>query len=156
MTDSNGWPDASKPGYPMNPERDGEHMMEWTDEHGRVWREVWKWRADSKPAEWQQPEFTGGFYSYEPKHLTAPIYAGLRYLGPCNTPADVTDLIEAARREEREAVGARLAVALDLLARRDMTCAGCCGPSSSEDEYEGYLAEVTKEVDAAIRARGDA
>jgi hypothetical protein len=111
MTDTNpgGWPDAAKPGYPMNPERDGEHMMEWTDEHGRVWREVWKWRADSKPAEWQQPEFTGGFYGYEPKRLLAlaarvPIYAELRYLGPCHTPAEVSALIEAAYQAGAEAM----------------------------------------------------
>jgi hypothetical protein len=109
MTDPNGWPDASKPGYPMNPERDGEHMMERTDDHGRVWHEVWKWRADSKPAEWQQPEFTGGFYGYEPKRLLAlaarvPVYAELRYLGPCHTPAEVVALVEAAYRAGAEAM----------------------------------------------------
>ena len=105
MTDTNpgGWPDAARPGYPANPERDGEHMMEWTDEHGRVWREVWKWRTDSKPPLWLRPNFTGGPYGYEPKHLTAPIYASIRYLGPCHTPAEVAALVEAARREEREA-----------------------------------------------------
>jgi hypothetical protein len=127
MTDTNpgGWPDAARPGYPANPERDGEHMMEWTDEHGRVWREVWKWRTDSKPPLWLRPNFTGGPYGYEPKHLTAPtyasipylgpfpvrgdlnppapIYASIRYLGPCHTPAEVAALVDAARRDEREA-----------------------------------------------------
>jgi hypothetical protein len=116
MTDSNGWPDASKPGYPEKPERDGEHMMEWTDELGRVWHEVWKWRADSKPAVWQRPNFTGGPYCYEPKHLTAPIYAGLRYLGPCHTPAKVTALVELAiwsgRLAERDAAFAAGAEAM--------------------------------------------
>ena len=105
MTDTTpgGWPDAAMPGHPLHPERDGVHMMEWTDEHGRVWREVWKWRTDSKPPLWLRPNFTGGPYGYEPKHLTAPIYASIRYLGPCHTPAEVAALVEAARREEREA-----------------------------------------------------
>jgi hypothetical protein len=146
MTDQNGWPDASKPGYPANPEREGAHVL------------------DAGPGDTGERRRIVALWAHGRWHLGADYYvlardaAGWRwqYVGPCHTPAEVAALVEKARREEREAVGARLAVALDLLARRDMTCAGCCGPSSSEDEYEGYLAEVTKEVDAAIRKRGDA
>ena len=138
MTDTNpgGRPDAAMPGYPLNPERDGEHMMEWTDEHGRVWREVWKWRTDSKPPLWLRPNFTGGPYGYEPKHLTAPIYASIRYLGPCHTPAEVAALVEAARREQREACERAVL--------------------SIQREWEGARNSVLVEARNAIRARGDA
>jgi hypothetical protein len=153
MTDPNGWPDASKPGYPLNPERDGAHMMEWTDERGRVWREVWKWSADSKPAEWQQPEFTGGFYSYEPKRLLAlaarvSVYAELRYLGPCHTPAEVAALIEAARREAREAC-ARVIYAS---ATRLEESAG----RRRLNQVDAHVVCVLRGIADAIRARGDA
>jgi hypothetical protein len=155
MTDTNpgGWPDPAKPGYPLNPERDGEHMMEWTDGHGRVWREVWKWRADSKPAEWQQPEFTGGFYSYEPKRLLTlaarvPIYAELRYLGPCHTPAEVSALVEAARREEREAC----ARVLYASATRLEESAG----RRRLNQVDAYVVCVLRGSADAIRARGGA
>ena len=76
-------------GVPLHPECDGNHMMEWIDEHGRVWHEVWKWSAQTAPPVWLRPNFTGGPYGYEPHHLTAPIYNNIRYLGPCLTPAEV-------------------------------------------------------------------
>jgi hypothetical protein len=106
MTDTNpgGWPKASEPGVPLNPERDGWHLVEWSVGLGRVWREVWKWRADSKPSFWLRPSFTGGPYGYEPKHLTAPIYASIRYLGPCHTPDEVAALVEAAYQAGAEAM----------------------------------------------------
>jgi hypothetical protein len=130
----------------LNPERDGAHVLgTGLDRTGKRRRIVALWAC----GRWH---FGGDYFVLARDAANW----GWHYVGPCHTPDEVAALVEAARREEREAVGARLAVALDLLARRDMTCAGCCGPSSSEDEYEGYLAEVTKEVDAAIRKRGGA
>ena len=170
MTDTTpgGWHDAARPGYPAKPERDGEHMIEWTDEHGRVWREVWKWRADSKPAVWQRPNFTGGPYGYEPKHLTAPIYAGLRYLGPCHTPAevaareqaavtayanalDIPALVEAARREEREACEAVVSHRAKMARNMQETARG-----KEEAAYWQNRASALELGAAAILARGDA
>jgi hypothetical protein len=153
ITDTNpgGWPDAAMPGYPLHPERNGEHMMEWTDEHGRVWREVWKWRTDSKPPLWLRPNFTGGPYGYEPKHLTAPIYASIRYLGPCHTPAEVAALVEAARREEREACEAAVSPRAKLARNMQERARG-----KDEAAYWQNRASALELGASAIRARGDA
>jgi hypothetical protein len=106
MTNNNNWPDPARPGVPLNPEVDGPHMMQTTDDHGRVWLEVWAWRSSSRPQVWLRPTVNGPPYGYEPRHLTAPIYAGIRYLGPCLTPAEVAAQIAAAVAAEREACAA--------------------------------------------------
>lgn len=96
-------------GLPLHPERDGDHMMEWIDEHGRVWHEVWKWSAQTAPPVWLRPNFTGGPYGYEPHHLTAPIYNNIRYLGPCLTPAEVAAREAAAFKAGQEDMRERAA-----------------------------------------------
>ncbi len=148
MTDPNGWPDASKPGYPLNPERDGWHLVEWSVGLGRVWREVWKWRLARRPSLWLRPSFTGGPYGYEPKHLTAPIYASIRYLGPCHTPAEVAALVEAARREEREAC----AKVVYASATRLEESAG----RRRLNQVDAHAVPVLRGIADAIRARGGA
>jgi hypothetical protein len=89
MTDQNGWPDASKPGYPLNPDRDGWH---WVDRpmHGVL------------PMQWL--EIAGGGWVGKHTCLTAleATKAGWRYVGPCLTPAEVAARIEAAYREGYE------------------------------------------------------
>lgn len=82
------WPNPDAPGVPLNPERDGEHVMEVMDQHGRVWHEVWKWdaRTAGGNAVWFRPNFTGPVYGYEPRDLTAPIYSNIRYVGPLPSP----------------------------------------------------------------------
>jgi hypothetical protein len=91
MTDPNGWPDASKPGVPLNPERDGAHMLRHKE------------TGETSPALWLGGAIVAiwlnGDGEISPYHA-ASIYD---YLGPCHTPAEVAALIEAARREEREA-----------------------------------------------------
>jgi hypothetical protein len=88
MTDPNGWPDASKPGYPANPERDGWHWVQWP-------------RGGDLTCQWWRVTLSGarGWAEWGNGHVAAQY----RYLGPCHTPAEVAALAEAARREEREA-----------------------------------------------------
>jgi len=125
MTDPNGWPDAAKPGYPLNPKRRGAHAIAVDDD-------VWVSRWESKTNTWD--------FGCTGTHIDAASFAahcakhGYRYLGPMDTPAEVAALIEAARREEREA-NIRLA---------DMYGTGKQGMATSAA------------IVAAIRARGDA
>jgi hypothetical protein len=135
MTDQNGWPDASKPGYPLNPDRDGWH---WVDRpmHGVL------------PMQWL--EIAGGGWVGKHTCLTAleATKAGWRYLGPCHTPTEGAALVEAARREEREA------------------CAEVCderGEAETQTLNDGsqhYRPHADRReaqrCAAAIRARGDA
>lgn len=91
MTDPNGWPDASKPGYPSNPERDGTYWIigwegklfvgEWHPE-----AEHWSWSNDGSSVWWSAAGM--------PR-------LGLGYAGPCLTPAEVKAKVAAARREEQ-------------------------------------------------------
>ena len=132
MTDTNGWPDPSKPGVPMNPERDGWH---WVDRpmHGVL------------PMQWL--EIAGGGWVGKHTCLTAleATKAGWLYVGPCHTPAEVAALIEAARREEREA------------------CAEEAIAAGSRHEHLAHKMGWTPTIQGAlkavvfsIRARGDA
>lgn len=88
--DPAGWPDASKPGYPMNPERDGWH---WID------RPI----LGLKPMRWL--EAAGGGWVESPVCCFASEAAAnnWRYLGPCPTPADLAAAVEAERERTKEA-----------------------------------------------------
>lgn len=108
-------------GRPQNPERDGEHVMEVTDPHGRVWHEVWRWdaRTASGKAIWLRPNFTGPVYGYEPRDLTAPIYNSIHYIGPFVHPAEI-EAREAAAAAVIEVAAKRLeSAALRLAALGD-------------------------------------
>jgi hypothetical protein len=88
MTDSTGWPDASKPGVPLNPERDGWHWL-WADT-----AEMAKWSATVQMwsfghDDWHTPWWLGGRLGYA-------------YLGPCHTPAEVAALLARAEKAERK------------------------------------------------------
>jgi hypothetical protein len=90
MSDNNGW--TGKPGVPLNPERDGWHLL--VQKNAQL-PEVWEWKTNSLGAEYGdqsigawlegegdvQPEDTGKWY---------------RYLGPCLTPAEVESHKHAA------------------------------------------------------------
>lgn len=94
MSEALGWPDARTPGYPMNPERDGAHVLDAApDRTGKRRRIVALW---AHRCWWH----LGAHY-----YVTARNAAGWgwQYVGPCHTPDEVAALIEAARREEREA-----------------------------------------------------
>jgi hypothetical protein len=126
MTDPTPWP--GRPGEPVEPERDGEHVMAVTDQHGRVWHEVWRWQVDG--ASWLRPNFSGPVYGYEPRDLATPLYANIRYVGPFTTPdqikerdAYINDGFEAylasALRIEREAIAAERAASAAAERERD-------------------------------------
>jgi hypothetical protein len=128
MTDTTpgGWPD--KPGVPQNPERDGWHWVMMRE--GVPFRpRACFWDA-SRPG-WAVPG------SAKLREDAGPEW---RYLGPCHTPAEVAALVEAVRRDEREAWATIVA---ELAAE-----AAAEGAVIAPD---GLLALV-----AAIRARGDA
>jgi hypothetical protein len=88
--DPNGWPDASKPGVPKNPERSCTHRLAFpSGEHD------WLWRAGLRPF-WVT--HTGRLV--EPAELSS---FRARYLGPCLTPAEVAAERAAAAEAMREA-----------------------------------------------------
>lgn len=92
--DQNGWPDPSRPGVPLNPERDGYHWLAATDgDQITGHTAVMFWFAGM------------GFYAIEAVPVTQrSIVSGWRYLGPCLTPTEVAALVEQARREGAEAM----------------------------------------------------
>jgi hypothetical protein len=71
------WPDASKPGVPMNPERTAPHWFRTPEGHDVI---VW-WHCEATSMWWDRP--------VQAMRLT--------YLGPCHTPAEV-----AALKAERD------------------------------------------------------
>jgi hypothetical protein len=90
MTDANGWPEASKPGVPLNPDRSGWH---WLSRPGQ--RSVVRWSST-----YQEWWFMG--HQHPPSAIASPD-RGWTYLGPCMTPAEVAAQIAAAVAAEREA-----------------------------------------------------
>ena len=132
MTDTTpgGWLDAARPGYPKDPERNGAHWV--AAENGTPFLVKWdvrakQWDADGLP--------------FQPAEM-----ARVRYLGPCHTPAEVAALVEAARREEREA---------NISACRKAVPRAHTYASENADIYRAGDAARDMCI-AAIRARGDA
>jgi hypothetical protein len=84
-SDPNGWPDASKPGVPLNPERDGWHWV-LQDTYG------FPVRWDAAAEAWHTRTF-----------ILPHVFAELRdYLGPCLTPAALAAALVKAKREGME------------------------------------------------------
>ena len=81
MADPNGWPDASKPGVPMHPERDGCHWFK--HERSGMWMVRWIFDRYDRTGGWRHLAGNGvDMAAQVAKH-------GWRYLGPCLTPAEV-------------------------------------------------------------------
>jgi hypothetical protein len=80
MTDPNGWPDPQRPGVPMNPERDGAHMLrrKGTD---RLRQFFW-----SAGTDWDAMTPVRAAYDF-------------CYEGACLTPAEIAARVAEARRE---------------------------------------------------------
>ena len=99
-----GWPDDTRPGYPLNPDVDGWHwIILW---HRRI---AAQWNSQNNM--WRQQQII----LKNDNCLTLVSFgAAAQYLGPCLTPAQHTAAVEAARLEEnarlREALGAFLEV----------------------------------------------
>lgn len=84
MSDANGWPDASKPGVPMNPERDGWHLIGLA--------------GDEIPMRWRSHEKCWGVGI-----IPESAAKSLRYISALTTPQ------EAHHRERAAAAAAWLA-----------------------------------------------
>jgi hypothetical protein len=93
-TDPNGWPDASKPGVPLHPERNGWHWLHHPEDIRPI---VQPW--DAEHASW----ISGAMHS--PQGVAD---LGFRYLGPCLLPDALARALDQARREGMEAA-ARIA-----------------------------------------------
>ena len=97
MTDTQnpgGWLDAARPGVPLEPERDRWHWLRST-------------KSAVEPHEWlgsegEYPHYNGTWNCDFDKPADAA-RAGMTYLGPCLTPAEVAAREAAARREGIEA-----------------------------------------------------
>jgi hypothetical protein len=141
MTDDTpgGWPDAARPGYPLNPERDGWHWVMMRE--GVPFRpRACFWDA-SRPG-WAVPG------SAKLREDAGPEW---RYLAPCHTPAEVSAQVEAARREEREAC-ARI---FDKHGAASQKLADMRVSEQDNVTWQAH-ADDMREYAAAIRARGDA
>jgi hypothetical protein len=143
MTDSNpcGWIDAARPGYPANPDAESWH---WLRRKGSSTAEAWLWTdADCCEGEF---EWSTDHYGYP-----EDVARYFDYLGPCQTPAEVAALVEAARREEREACEAGVSHRAKLARNMQETARG-----KEEAAYWQNRASALELGAAAIRARGDA
>jgi hypothetical protein len=133
MNDSpNGWPDPSKPGAPLHPERDGAH---WIVRDGRIVPA--RWTAGNEA--WRPADKCTPFAGYS---AHGPTVARWRYLGPCLTPAEVAAALAA------QAMAMRLRAAEHVEALRewggqDYYCDSCKG---------GAIYPDREDVGRAIRA----
>lgn len=92
MTDPIGWPDPSKPGYPLNPERDGWHWMETPD--GQLAPYEWRAADECERGRWPSYWVSQGDDDWDATEC--------KYIGPCLTPAEVEAKVAAAIASERE------------------------------------------------------
>jgi len=143
MTDPTpgGWPDAARPGYPKDPERDG-----------------WHWLLDGNHEpyllQWSGDNQRWGDY---PGTSAADLAEfGIGYLAPCHTPAEVAALVEAARREEREAIACDLDCGCPDETKAAVLEALRGGFNSAKRWKACSHSECSAIEAAAIRARGDA
>lgn len=75
MTNTN-WPDPTRPGVPLFPERDGNHVFEMELYPGFV---VWEWSAKNK-------EYSGISYEAEIVYSPAEMAREYKYFGPVLPP----------------------------------------------------------------------
>jgi uncharacterized radical SAM superfamily Fe-S cluster-containing enzyme len=61
--------------------------------------------------------------------------------------------VEEKIREATKCQQETMEAALELIARCDMNCAGCCGPSAKSEEYPDYLEQARQDVASAVRFR---
>jgi hypothetical protein len=123
MADPNGWPDASRPGVPLNPERDGWH---WLD-------------RDACSREWSAADQC--WYDFSGDPVRPDEYASIGYLGPCHTPAEVAAMLAEAR-----AAGVREGM------ERAVGIAGRVGRPVGAGDGCTYVPGSSADAAAAIRA----
>lgn len=89
------WPDPSRPGVPLNPERDGWHWLLTPDGEDAVY--FWRVAGECERGRWPD-QWLHSADEWNPTDCT--------YLGPCLTPADLTAAVQAERERWREALTA--------------------------------------------------
>lgn len=87
MSEALGWPDARKPGVPLNPDENRAHMLRHKE------------TGETSPALWLGGAFVGSWLDGDGDISPSHAASFYDYLGPCHTPAEVSALVEAARRE---------------------------------------------------------
>lgn len=94
MSDNNnGWPDPSRPGVPLHPERDGAHwIVGWS---GTLF--VAEWVADTDAKFGGYFEWAGG-----DDYPMGMVENGWTYAGPCLTPAEHAAALADARAQAFE------------------------------------------------------
>ena len=137
MTDTN---PGAWDGRPQDPDRDGWHWVQPTG--GEPFPAEWRTAGECVRGRWGEGWVVGPD-EYDP--------AQCAYLGPCHTPAELAALVEAARREEREACEAVVSHRAKLARNMQETARG-----KDEAAYWQNRASALELGAAAIRARGDA
>ncbi|AOW48415.1 hypothetical protein [Acetobacter ascendens] len=127
------WPDPTRPGVPMFPERDGWHALEDNER-----KEYW-W--DAHCSCWTTSE--DGEFSWIPDDMSSVL--GFSYIGPVLTPTQINEMMAV----ERE----RCAVIAD--ARRDAVWDGKIG-SLAKDKLRAGYAQAAIRIAKAIRNLGEA
>lgn len=86
MSDPNGWPDPQRPGVPMNPERDGWHIVNGGPRIWDAYNQHWKWNDGIE------------VFRAPPEQAARQ---GWGYKGPLLviTPAEVAARVAEARRD---------------------------------------------------------
>jgi len=104
------WPDPTRPGVPLNPERPD-----------------WHW-VNGRPELWAS-DTAGGWWVISGNSYGAREMTSSRYGGPCFTSSEIATLVEKARREDSVSVSdlhnllARV-VAVKARHERDSICCG--------------------------------
>lgn len=129
MTDNNGWPDADKPGVPLEPERDGWHWLRtpYGEEAPYYWCAAGKCERGRWPSRWADVSEN----EWPPTDCA--------YLSPCLTPSEI------AAREAAAWIAGRDAAAADA----------DCGCAARQDVMARYAREGHKRA-SYLCSNGDA
>ena len=100
-----GWPDETRPGVPLNPERDGWHEIGWRDAPHLTETFVVRWSPDWPRLRTEsEPPCPGYLFGGMEGQFLSPRGAArhYRYIGPAFTSAEAQSQLAAARREGAE------------------------------------------------------
>lgn len=128
MSDANGWPDATRPGVPLNPEKLARHWLESAS------------GGTLEPCFWHPTlHFWDAFGT--PRSPKEIMREGWRYLGPCLTPSEVTQRTQAA------------SAAAWMAAREAGAEAARCVPIPEEASASEAHGRISAALEACMRIR---